>query len=80
MYWGNHGWWWGWGMGFGWIFVLLFWVLIILGIVYLIRTMGGSAKKVNQGETALDILKKRYAKGEITKEEFDRIKDDLMKT
>lgn len=80
MYWGNHGWWWGWGMGFGWLFMTIFWVLVILGIIYLVKKIAVSTKNEEQEETALDILKKRYAKGEITKEEFDRIKDDLMKT
>ena len=73
-------WEYGWGMGFGWIFMLFFWVLVILGFVYVIRLGMTGAKKENSGETALDILKKRYAKGEITKEEFEKIKDDLLKS
>ena len=71
---GNYGW--GWGMGFGWLFMVIFWVLVILGIVYIIKMIAGGAKKE---ETALDILKKRYAKGEITKEEYDRMKDEVSK-
>lgn len=71
----------GWGSGgfLGPIMMVLFWVLIILGIVYLVRYLGGSKASV-QGESALDIAKKRYAKGEITKEEFEKLKEDLMKT
>lgn len=68
---GDH----GWGFGFGWLFMIVVWILIILGIVYLIRlTTGG---KLGVQETALDILKKRYAKGEISKEEFEEKKNDL---
>jgi len=54
-----------------------FWVLVVLGLVYFIRIVMIGAKKENSGDTALDILKKRYAKGEITKEEFEKIKNDL---
>lgn len=78
MHWGDYGWSWGWGMGFGWLFMIIFWILVILGIVYLIKLTARGTKKEEKEETALDILRKRYAKGEITKEEFDRIKDDLM--
>ena len=65
------------GYGGGWFLWLL--LLIAVGIiVYLIFAKknvpfsGGSS-----GETPLEILKKRYAKGEITKEEFERMKRDL---
>lgn len=71
---------WGIGYGFEWILMILFWVLLILGVVYLIKLIAGSTKKGEKEETALAILKKRYAKGEINKEEFERMKDDLMKT
>ncbi len=75
MHWGDY----GWGMGFGWLFMILFWVLVILGAVYIIKLVGERARKEEREETALDILKKRYAKGEITKEEFEKMKDDLAK-
>jgi len=73
--WGTY----GWGMGFGWIFMIMFWALVIFGIVYLVQVATKGWKSTEQRETPLDILKKRYAKGEITKEEFDRMKDDLSK-
>lgn len=78
MHWGNFGMG-GWGMGFGWISMIIVWAVIILGVYYLIRLIAGGAKKEGPKETALDILKKRYARGEISKEEFDRMKDDLTK-
>ncbi len=68
----------GFGMGFGWIFMILFWVLVILGVVYLIKLVTGGSRKEEQTETALDILKKKYARGEISKEEFEEKKKDLI--
>ncbi len=76
MNWGTY----GWGMGFGWIFMIIFWVMVILGVVYLVQVVVKGGKSMERKETPLDILKKRYAKGEITKEEFERMKDDLSKS
>ncbi len=73
MQWGDY----GWGMGFGWLFMIIFWILIILGIVYLVKLIIRGEKRIN-GETALDILKKRYAKGEINKEEFEEKKKEIQ--
>jgi len=71
---------WEMGFGFGWIAMIIFWALLILGIVYLVKMIAGSSKKEDKQDTAIDILKMRYAKGEISKEEFEKIKDDLTRT
>ncbi len=76
-----------WGMmgGFGlWggITMLLFWVLIVGGVVALVVWLVGLSKPGTtitrgQSDAALEILKVRYAKGEITKEQFETMKRDL---
>ena len=73
----------GHGMGwFGGIFMLVFWVLIIVGIVFLIRWLihstKGQAGSAQGGSRAIEILQERYARGEIDKEEFEEKKKDLM--
>jgi putative membrane protein len=73
---GDYGW--GMGFGFGWLFMLLFWILVILGIVFLIKILAGGLKSDRREESALEILKKRYAKGEINKEEFEEKKKELL--
>lgn len=66
------------GMGF--IFMLVFWGLVIWLIYALIKTAaGGNMGSKNAEEKALNILKERYAKGELTKEEFEEKKKDLIK-
>ena len=72
---------WGHAMGCGYG-GLIMWILtlILVGVVIYIvlqssRVKGGLFG--DERETPLDILKKRYARGEITKEEFDRVKREL---
>ncbi|OGW27790.1 MAG: hypothetical protein A2X59_05450 [Nitrospirae bacterium GWC2_42_7] len=69
----------GWGMGFGWLIMIIFWGLVILGIAYIVKSLAGGVKKEEKDTTPVEILKKRYAKGEITKDEFEKMKDDLKK-
>jgi putative membrane protein len=59
------------GFGLGWIFMVLIWVFVILGVIYLIKQIFSGKEITTQIETAEDILKKRYAAGEIAKEEYD---------
>jgi len=65
-------------MGYG-LFILafIFWILVFVGLVLLIKYLweGGRGKGVE--ESALEVLKKRYARGEISKEEFEEKKKDL---
>ena len=71
-----HNWFLGGGMWFGWIF----WIAIVALIIYLVVNQGNRNRQITwppHHESALDILKKRYAKGEITKEQFDQMKKDL---
>jgi putative membrane protein len=61
---------------FGWVF----WILIMALIIVLIWTNTRETNKYipfDGKETAMDILKMRYAKGEITKDQFDQMKKDL---
>jgi putative membrane protein len=66
----------GYGMGFG-IMMLIFWIAVIIGLVLLIKYLSeGGAKR--REESALEILQKKYARGEISKEEFEEKKKDLL--
>lgn len=71
----------GFGMGIGWLFMFLFWGLIFVAAVLAVRWLwaeGRSVPRIESGDSALDILKRRYARGEIDREEFEAKKRDLV--
>lgn len=80
---GPYDWGWGWqpmmwgAWGFGMmIMMILFWALIIVAVVLGIRWLMGQGREP-RGDSALEILRQRYARGEINKEEFESRKKDL---
>ena len=61
------------------IIMIVFWGLVIWGIVALVRGVSaGSTGPSAQTDSALEILKRRYARGEITKQEYEERKKDLV--
>ena len=77
---GNHA---GWGMhgfGFG---GLLMWLLlaVLVGIVvYMAVKQHDAGRRDSGGRTALEILRRRYASGEISRDEYERMKSDLTES
>ncbi|MEE4262336.1 MAG: SHOCT domain-containing protein [Desulfobacteraceae bacterium] len=74
----------GWGMGwFGGIFMMIFWVLVLVGLVLLIKWLIQTTNRVKSdariSNRALEILKERYARGEIDTAEFETMKLELSK-
>jgi len=74
----------GWGhmMGYGWYGGMFTWIILIIVAVIIVyfllnKSRNGKPSDDPAKESAVDILKKRYAKGEITKEDFDRLKKDI---
>jgi len=81
--WGMHMMWGSWGIGMM-LMMFLFWAALIVAIVFLVRwlvTAGNRGPQAIDGrgsESALDILQKRYARGEMSKEEFQDMRRALQ--
>ena len=82
MMWGNEG---GWGMFVGPLIMILILAATIAAIVFLVRWLSGARQGFGPAsltppvQSPVDILKERFAKGELSKEEFDerrRVLDD----
>jgi putative membrane protein len=83
--------WHGWNMGMGWggwlvggLMLLLFWGGVIALAFFAVRALlradqrrVGAGSEIRGGETALEILQKRYARGEISRQEYQGIRHDL---
>jgi putative membrane protein len=66
------------------LIMLLFWGLVIAGIIFFVRwlvqnTGHRSASGGSANSKAIEILKERYARGEITHEEFESMKKEILK-
>ena len=68
-------WWWGWGIGMM-AMMFLFWLIFIVGLIVAIRWLLGKSRE-QKPDSALEILRERFARGEINKEEFEARKKDL---
>ena len=83
--WPGHGWGYNWGMMLvGGLFMLLFWGGVIALAVFAIRAFTRSDRSPDQGvsappraQTPLEVLQQRYARGELTREEYLEIRRDL---
>lgn len=72
---------WDSGLGYGYMGLgLIFWILIIAGVIMLIKSLTDQSKMAGgvQQMSAMEHLKIRYAKGEITNDEFEEMKKRLM--
>ena len=72
---GEHGWGMGFGMGWWWIIGL---IIIVFIVWIVVKALNQNSRRRFDNKSAIDILKERYARGEIDKEEFEQRKKDLM--
>lgn len=74
-HWGMHPMWGVWGLGMM-VMMVAFWVLLIIGIILGIRWLVAQGRAPGR-DTALEVLRERYARGEINRDEFEARRRDL---
>jgi putative membrane protein len=69
---------WGWWMVFGWVWMVVFWGLIIWAVYAIVSRLSGRHEApTTEQPSALDILERRYASGELTHEQFEEMRQRL---
>ncbi len=74
--WGYHNM--GWWMVMGGIWTILFWAVIIGLVVWGVRAAAGKSRRRDDGETPLEIARRRLARGEITQQQYEELKKALQ--
>ena len=74
--WGMHYMWGPWGIGMM-LMMLVFWGLVIVALVLGIRWLVTQGRE-SRSDSALDVLRQRYARSEIDKDQFEALKRDLV--
>lgn len=64
---------------FGFVFMILFWGFVFILLLSLIKNLTKNTSEKDDSSSSLEILKIRYAKGEIDKKEFEAKKKDLLR-
>ncbi|MEW6333483.1 MAG: SHOCT domain-containing protein [Thermodesulfobacteriota bacterium] len=66
------------GFGYGGMFMWIIFLIVVGFLIYfIVQAQKGKDQTLTHSESPLDILKRRYAKGEITKDEYDRMRKDM---
>ena len=68
---------WGWWMVMGWVWMIVFWGLIIWAVVAVVGRLGGEQSRP-PADSALMLLERRYAAGEIDHDEFEARRAQLL--
>ena len=78
----GNGWLWGLSIGLGGLMMLAFWGALIALAVLLFRRMGGPSEgpPPTEAEAPMDVLKRRFAAGEITREQYEEMRRTLQPT
>lgn len=71
---------WGEHMAFGGFWMILLWIVVIVAVIWLVKIAMDRSSRDRTRSTPIEILKRRYAAGEISKEEFEQRKRDILDT